>query len=405
MRSEKIEFQGSQGHMLAARLDLPDGTPRSHAIFAHCFSCSKDVLAASRISRQLAREGVAVLRFDFTGLGNSDGDFSNTNFSSNVADIVAAAAYLESGGRTTGLLIGHSLGGAAVIVAAAQLASVRAVVTIGAPADAEHVTEQFCDDIDAIRRDGETTVSLAGRPFQIREQFLDDIAGHALEEAASRLGRALLILHSPVDQSVSIDNAARLFVAARHPKSFISLDNADHLLTREADALYAAELISAWVRRYGAASPLPPPPRPVQNGVVVQETGLGPYQNWVVNQDHALLADEPESIGGSNSGMTPYGYISAALGACTSMTIRMYANRKKWPLDRVTVSVVHKKDHAEDCAACPDKAVKVDIFERTLRLEGELDATQRQRLLEIADRCPVHRTLHEPVMVRTQLEP
>ncbi|MEE2567310.1 bifunctional alpha/beta hydrolase/OsmC family protein [Hyphobacterium marinum] len=404
MKSEKVEFEGSQGHSLAARLDLPLGTPRAHAIFAHCFSCSKDVLAASRISRELAREGIAVLRFDFTGLGNSDGDFANTNFSSNVEDIVAAGQFLEGRGGAPTLLIGHSLGGAAVISAAGDLPTVTAVAVIGAPSDASHVTRHFAADLDTISRDGEATVELAGRPFRIRKHFLDDLEGHALEDRISRLGRALLVLHSPVDELVGIDNATRIFVAARHPKSFVGLDGADHMLTAEADARFAAGMISAWARRYGAPSPLPDPPAAVRDGVVVQETGQGPYQNWVVNQDHAVLTDEPESVGGGNSGMTPYGFIAAALAGCTSMTLRMYANRKKWPLDRVTVTVVHNKDHADDCEHCPDTSVKVDIFERTLRIEGDLDADQRQRLLEIADRCPVHRTLHEPVVVRTRLE-
>lgn len=404
MKSEKVEFKGSQGDMLAARLDLPHGTARAFAIFAHCFSCSKDVLAASRISRALAREGIAVLRFDFTGLGNSDGDFANTNFSSNVEDIVAAGRFLEDRGEAPALLIGHSLGGSAVITAAGDLPSVRAVATIGAPADASHVTRHFAGEIETISTEGEAAVELAGRPFRIRKQFLDDLEGHALEDRAAGLNRALLVLHSPIDELVGIDNAGRIFTAARHPKSFIGLDGADHMLSGETDAHFAADMISSWAKRYGAPSPLPAPPAAVRDGVVVQETGQGPYQNWVVNQDHAQLTDEPETVGGGNSGMTPYGYIAAALGGCTSMTLRMYANRKKWPLDRVTVAVIHNKDHADDCAHCPDKSVKVDIFERTIRIEGDLDADQRQRLLEIADRCPVHRTLHEPVVVRTRLE-
>tara|TARA_R110002096_G_scaffold14684_6_gene51577 strand:+ start:1318 stop:2535 length:1218 start_codon:yes stop_codon:yes gene_type:complete len=404
MQPERLEFTGSLGETLTARLERPNGTPRACAVFAHCFSCSKDVLAASRISRQLARIGIAVLRFDFTGLGNSGGDFSNTNFSSNIGDVICAAKHLETMGQAPALLIGHSLGGAAVIAAAPDIPSVQAVATIGAPADADHVTTQFCSEIDDIHRDGEATVSLGGRPFQIRKQFLEDIGGHSLEEAAGRFRGGLLVMHSPVDETVSIDNASRLFSAAKHPKSFISLDHADHLLSLESDSIYAANVIAAWAEPFGAGDPLPAPPRAVKDSVVVQETGQGRYQNWVVNQDHALLTDEPESVGGGNSGLTPYGYISAALGGCTSMTIRMYANRKKWPLDRVTVTVTHAKDHAEDCAHCPDKAVKIDIFEREISLEGDLSADQLARLLEIADRCPVHRTLHEPVLVRTRLK-
>ena len=404
MQTEKIEFEGALGDTLAASLERPDGAPRAFAIFAHCFSCSKDTHAASRVSRELAKAGIAVLRFDFTGLGQSDGDFANTNFSSNVDDLIKASDYLSEYESAPNLLIGHSLGGAAVIAAAGRMPSVKAVVTIGAPADADHVMAQFCESVDDIKRDGEATVSLAGRPFQIRKQFLDDIAGHSLEEAAASLGRALLIAHSPTDATVGVENASRLFVAAKHPKSFLSLDGADHLLTNASDSRHAARVIAAWAERYGFEDPRSSAPKPVKDGVVVQETGLGKYQNWVVNQNHAILTDEPASVGGLNSGLTPYGFISAGLGGCTSMTIRMYADRKQWPLDRVTVTVVHNKDHADDCEGCEDTDRKVDIFERTIRIEGDLDDKQRQRLLEIADRCPVHRTLHEPVVVRTRLE-
>jgi uncharacterized OsmC-like protein/pimeloyl-ACP methyl ester carboxylesterase len=403
-QSEKIEFQGALGDTLAARLELPNGKPRAYALFAHCFSCSKDIHAASRVARRLAREGIAVLRFDFTGLGQSEGDFANTNFSSNIADLVKAAEHLASEYEAPAILIGHSLGGAAVIAAAHRIPSVKAVATIGAPADAEHITDQFAASLDEINENGEATVSLAGRPFKIKQQFLDDIAGHTLEEAVGNLKASILICHSPIDQTVSIENASRLFVAARHPKSFLSLDSADHLLTRESDAVHVADVISAWAERYVAADPLPAPPKPVRDGVVVQETGLGKFQNWVVNQDFSLLADEPVSVGGDNSGMTPYGYVSAGLAACTSMTIRMYARHKKLPLDRVTVTVVHNKSHAEDCESCErGKDAKIDVFDKTIRLEGGLDEAQRQRLLEIADRCPVHKTLHSEVKVRSRL--
>lgn len=403
-RSKKVEFTGALGDTLAAKLDFPNGQPRAFALFAHCFSCSKDIHAASRIARRLAGEGIAVLRFDFTGLGHSEGDFANTNFSSNIDDLVRASEHLAAEYEAPSILVGHSLGGAAVIAAAHQIPSVKAVVTIAAPADAEHVSHQFAESIEEIEEKGEATVSLAGRAFKIKKQFLDDIAGQSLENAVATLKRPILICHAPLDNSVGIENATRLFVAAKHPKSFLSLDSADHLLTREEDSHHVADVVSAWAERYAAPDPLPKPPKSVQDGVVVQETGLGKFQNWVVNQDHAILTDEPEAVGGLNSGMTPYGFVSSGLAGCTSMTIRMYADHKKIPLDRVTVSVVHNKSHVDDCESCEaGKPVKIDVFEKEIRLEGDLDEDQRQRLLEIADRCPVHRTLHEEVKVRTRL--
>ncbi|MBI1234596.1 MAG: alpha/beta fold hydrolase [Alphaproteobacteria bacterium] len=404
-RSERVEFEGAFGDTLAARLERPSGVPRAYALFAHCFSCSKDILAATRISQRLARQGIAVLRFDFTGLGHSEGEFANTNFSSNIEDLIQAAAFLERDYEAPTLLIGHSLGGAAVIAAARRIASTRAVVTINAPADADHVRKQFTEQVPEIEARGEAEVHLAGRPFRIKKQFLDDIEGRSLEEAAASLKLPILIAHSPVDETVSIENATRLFVAAKHPKSFLSLDHANHLLSGKHDAQFVADVVAAWASRYAAEDRLPDPPAAVPHGVVVQETRQGKFQNWVVDADDIGLTDEPESFGGLGSGPTPYGLLSASLGACTSMTIRMYADRKDWPLDRVTVTVTHNKDHADDCAHCGEEHRKVDIFERSIRLEGDLDSDQLDRLMEIADRCPVHRTLHEPVVVRTRRAP
>lgn len=404
-RSERVEFEGAFGDTLAARLERPSGVPRAYALFAHCFSCSKDILAATRISQRLARQGIAVLRFDFTGLGHSEGEFANTNFSSNIEDLIQAAAFLERDFEAPTLLIGHSLGGAAVIAASRRIASTRAVVTINAPADADHVRKQFTEQVPEIEARGEAEVHLAGRPFRIKKQFLDDIEGRSLEEAASALKLPLLIAHSPIDETVSIENATRLFVAAKHPKSFLSLDHANHLLSGKDDARFVADVVAAWANRYAAEDRLPEPPAAVPQGVVVQETGQGKFQNWVVDADDIGLTDEPESYGGMGSGPTPYGLLSASLGACTSMTIRMYADRKEWPLDRVTVTVTHNKDHADDCAHCGEEHRKVDIFERSIRLEGDLESEQLDRLMEIADRCPVHRTLHEPVVVRTRRAP
>jgi uncharacterized OsmC-like protein/alpha/beta superfamily hydrolase len=402
-RTERVEFEGALGDRLSARLERPAGVARGYAIFAHCFSCSKDIFAASRISRRLAELGLAVLRFDFTGLGQSDGDFANTNFSSNIQDLIAAGRFLEAEYQAPSLLVGHSLGGAAVIAAALEMPSVKAVATIGAPADAEHVQCQFSEDVETIRTEGIAEVSLGGRPFTIKKQFLDDIEGRTLEDAVAALKRPLLIAHSPTDETVGVDNASRLFLAAKHPKSYLSLDQADHLLRGDVPARHAADVIASWASRYVGGEEIAPPRAAKNGGVVVRETGRGRFENHVVVGEHALLADEPEGVGGGGAGPTPYQYLNGALGSCTAMTVRLYADRKKWPLERVQVTLHHTKDHAADCEACADgEERKVDIVEREIRLEGNLDPEQRARLLEIADRCPVHRTLNSPVVIRTR---
>lgn len=400
--SDKVSFPGHSGETLAARLERPVGTPRAFALFAHCFSCSKEVLAATRVSRRLVEHGIAVLRFDFTGLGASDGDFSNTNFTSNVEDLVAAAEYLKSGFGRVDLLIGHSLGGAASVVAATRLPDVKAVVTIGAPSDASHVLHQISTgDLETIEDDGHAEVSLAGRPFTIRKQFVNDVRDANVVEAAERLKRPLLVMHAPFDDVVGLKNATGLFVAAKHPKSFISLNGADHLLTRQEDAEYVADMISAWSRPYLSTETdtAQAPPRPADGyDVLVEETGTGNYANHVATASHLLRADEPESHGGMNSGPSPFQYLCAALGACTTMTLRMYAERKEWPLDHVSVDVSHKKvDHPEITGK------KLDVFTRLIRIQGDLSEEQRERLMQISDKCPVHKTLHSGAQIETLL--
>jgi putative redox protein len=402
-RSEKVEFKGVGGDLLAARLDLPAGEPRAHAIFAHCFTCGKDIFAAKRIAEGLTGLGFAVLRFDFTGLGASEGEFANTNFSSNVGDLVQAAAFLRAAREAPTILIGHSLGGAAVLAAAGEIPEVKAVATIGAPSDLSHVARLFTEARPEIEAKGEAEVMLAGRRFRIQKQFLDDIEHHHLAAVIGKMRKALLIFHSPIDSIVGIDNAAAIFAAAKHPKSFVSLDDADHLLSRRADAIHVATVLAAWAGRY-----LPVPPKqeeaPADEGVVtVRETGGGKFQNEVLAAPHRMLADEPASAGGDATGPTPYDYLLAGLGACTAMTLRLYAERKQWPLARTTVRLRHEKMHAEDCADCETREGKIDRIERELILEGELDAEQRARLAEIADKCPVHRTLRSEVKIVTTL--
>jgi putative redox protein len=403
MPTEKFKFEGEGGHQLAAALDLPDGVPTAYALFAHCFTCGKDVLAAKRIAVALAAKGIATLRFDFTGLGSSEGDFANSTFSSNVADLVRAANHLRETRQAPAILIGHSLGGAAILAAAGQIAEAKAVVTIAAPSDPAHVTGLFRDHVDTVREHGEAKVSLAGRPFTIKRQFLDDVAESPLMEKISHLHKALLVMHSPTDDTVGIDNATRIFVTARHPKSFVSLSGADHLLSNHRDSAYVADMIAAWATRYLdlAAEPVAETSdKPRQ--VVVRETRNSKLQNIVTIGPHHLLADEPRSVGGDDSGPGPYDFLLAGLGACKSMTMRLYAERKSFPLERATVTLNHSKIHAEDCAECETKEGLLDQIDVAIGLEGPLDAEQRKRILEIADKCPVHRTLTSEIRIVTR---
>ena len=404
MTMQRFTFPGHSGDDLAARLDLPDGPHLATALFAHCFTCGKDITAARRIAGRLAAMGIAVLRFDFTGLGHSEGEFANTTFSSNVEDLVLAAEHLAEKGMAPSLLIGHSLGGAAVLKAAGQIDSVKAVATIGAPFDPGHITHNFGAALEAIAANGKAEVDLAGRPFTIGKGFVDDVAANELAPLIAKLGRALLVLHAPLDATVGVENATQIFTAAKHPKSFVTLDDADHLISRPEDAEYAAEVIAAWAGRYLKLTPPAPPPGAPEGIVRVAEADANGFlQDVNAGPKHHTLADEPEAYGGTNKGMTPYGFLSAGLGACTSMTIRMYARRKKWPLTHVSVDVSHDKVHAQD--ADNGEGFRIDSFRREIRLEGDLDDAQRARLLEIADRCPVHRTLEHGAQVETILLP
>ena len=403
MPTERFQFTSSEGHQLAAALDLPEREPLAYALFAHCFTCGKDVLAAKRIAVALAAKGIAVLRFDFTGLGSSEGDFANSTFSSNVADLVRAAGHLRETRKAPAILIGHSLGGAAILAAAGQIPDARAVVTIAAPSDPAHVTGLFKDRIEDIRKHGRVEVQLAGRPFHISSEFLDDIAEHGLMAHIANLHKALLIMHAPTDDTVGIDNATHIFIAAKHPKSFISLAGADHLLSERRDAAYVADVIAAWAERYidpAVSEPVADLSEAPRN-VVVRETRNSKFQQTVSIGPHHMMADEPIAAGGEDTGPGPYDLVLAGLGACTSMTMRMYAERKSLPLERVTVTLKHSKIYAEDCADCETKAGMLDRIERVIAMEGALDAEQRKKLMEIADKCPVHRTLTSEVHIVT----
>ena len=401
MPTERFTFTGHSGHTLAARLDMPDGPHLATALFAHCFTCSKDIPAVRRIAARLAGAGIAVLRFDFTGLGHSEGEFANTSFTSNIEDLQHAATALANRNMAPSLLIGHSLGGAAVLAAAKRIDSAKAIVTIGAPSDPEHVTHNFDEALDQIEEQGRAEVHLGGRPVTIGKGFVESVKGETLHDDIANLRRALLVLHAPRDEIVGIENAAEIFKAAKHPKSFVTLDEADHLISDPSDAEYAAEVIAAWATRYLDLAPPAPPPGAPEGIVRVSEADpKGFLQDVNAGSEHHLLADEPEAYGGTDRGLSPYGFLSAGLGACTSMTIRMYARRKCWPLRHVSVDVSHDKVHAQDANSRSD--AKADKFTRVVRLEGDLSEDQRAKLMEIADKCPVHRTLERSSTVVTE---
>ncbi|MDR4652814.1 MAG: bifunctional alpha/beta hydrolase/OsmC family protein [Nitrosomonas sp.] len=413
MPRTQVLFYNKQNESLSGLLELPNARIDCYAIFAHCFTCSKDGIAATYISRALAENGVAVLRFDFTGLGNSAGDFPNTNFSSNLDDLFAAAEFLQENYAAPQILIGHSLGGSAVLAVAKQIESVRAVVTINSPATAEHVKHLFDDAHNEILNNQSAKVSLGGRSFTIQKQFIEDLDRHNTLDHIKELGKALLVFHSPVDQIVSIDEATRIYVAAKHPKSFITLDQADHLLSDKGDANYVAAVITAWVSRYLADSfssesastnshqddALPI----IEPGTVIVRERDKKFAREIFTQQHRLVSDEPVEQGGADSGANPYELLLAALGSCTSMTLRMYANHKKLDLEAIEVTLRHSRVHLDDCETCDDKNTLVDKIDREIKLVGRLDNDQRKRLLEIADKCPVHKTLVNEIVIETKL--
>ena len=403
MQSLKLSFTNDRGQRLSANLDLP-AAPRSYALFAHCFTCSRNLRAIVRISRTLARSGIAVLRFDFTGLGESEGDFGATHFSSNVADVLAAARFLEQNYAAPSLLIGHSLGGTAMLAAAGQISASKAVVTLASPYEPAHLFYHFAAARHELEQHGEAEISVAGKSYRLGRGWLADIGKVRMEETIRNLQRALLILHAPGDAVVDVENASRIYRAARHPKSFISLDEADHLLSADADADYVGGLIVAWVEKYlhDAAPQAAIAPSP-ERGVAVH-IGRDHYYTDIVAAGHALSADEPQLVGGDDQGPSPYALLTSALGACTAITLRMYADRKQWPLEAVEVRLHHAKIQAGDGSASEKETGKIDHFDIVIGLRGALDAEQRQRLMEIAAKCPVHKTLLKEVLITTRLE-
>tara|TARA_R110002124_G_scaffold5301_1_gene33176 strand:+ start:194175 stop:195389 length:1215 start_codon:yes stop_codon:yes gene_type:complete len=402
MNFQKIDFQNKDGNTLFGRLELPaDQQPHNYAIFAHCFTCNKNLLAVRNISRALTASGFGVLRFDFTGLGESEGNFEDTNFSGNVEDLIAASNFLAENYRSPTLLIGHSLGGAAVLFAAAQIESVKAISTIGAPSNPEHVQNLLQSELDEIQEKGIAEVNVGGRNFTIKKQFLEDLQTNSLKDVLKKMRKSLLIMHSPQDTIVGIQNAEEIYIAAHHPKSFVSLDGADHLLNDKEDSLYAGKVIAGWASRYTS---IPKTKDIISNHDVV--ASLDQKQIFTTELkagDHYLTADEPESYGGSNYGPSPYELVSAGLAACTAMTLQMYARRKQWDVQNVEVHISYDKQHAVDCEACEDASAKIDTFNREIKLKGMLDEKQVKRILQIADKCPVHKTLHSKTQIITNL--
>jgi uncharacterized OsmC-like protein/pimeloyl-ACP methyl ester carboxylesterase len=396
MSAKRFDFTSPAGYGLSGQLEAPESAPRGWAVFAHCFTCGKNSLAATRVSRALAKIGIGVLRFDFAGLGASGGRFADRGFAGDTLDLIAAGEAMHAAGFAPALLIGHSLGGAAALAAAADLPSVRAVATIGAPADIQHVLSKVAPaTLEEIHRQGEAEVLLGGRYFVVSKRFLDGLAQFDLEARIASLHRSLLILHSPIDEVVGVDHARRIFDAAHHPKSFVSLDDADHLLTRQTDADYVANMIASWASRYLPAAVAIPEPVRDSKEVIAEETGQGPYQVEIRTGGSRFVADEPVSAGGLGTGPSPYDLLSAALAACTTMTLRMYANRHQWPLARVRTSVTHVKSKDQHPA---------DRFVRAITIQASLDESQRQTLMAIAERCPVHRTLTAGSSVETKLD-
>jgi putative redox protein len=400
---ERFEFVGSGGQTLSARLHLPAVEPIACAVFAHCFTCSKDSRAATHISSALAEKGIATLRFDFTGLGESEGDFDDTTFSHNVDDIAAAVKALREAYRAPALLIGHSLGGTAVLAAAGQIPEVVGVATIGAPFEPKHVARLFEASLDEIESNGQADVNLGGRPFTIRKSFLEDLQKHCNAEQIGKLKKALVVFHSPQDNLVSIDNAGLIFKAARHPKSFVSLDGADHLLGRPSDSRYVADVLAAWASRYLPEQPAAEIPEDTREGEVVVEGKTTGFLQRIQARHLTFAADEPLDKGGTNLAPNPYELLLAGLGACTSMTLKIYAGRKEWPLEAVRVTLRHDRIHAKDCEDCDKDDGVIDVIDKKLELEGDLSEEQRGRLLDIAAKCPVHRTLLNEIKIRSEL--
>jgi len=404
MKSTKLNIQNEKGHKLQAYLELPaNQKPNNYAVFAHCFTCSSTLSAVKNISRALTNHGFGVVRFDFTGLGRSEGEFAESHFSANVSDLLAVNTFLDENYKAPSLLVGHSLGGAAVITAASKLDNIKAVATIGAPATVGHVTRLFSHGLDEVKDKGDVEVNIGGRPFKINQEFVDDFSKTNLPEITKKLRKAILIMHAPFDKTVGIENAEKLYHNAHHPKSFVSLDGADHLLSNSRDSFYVGNMIGHWVQRYF---------EPQENTMLdaggeqlVAHLNLEEdhFTTSIQTKRHSFIADEPESVGGHDFGPSPYDYLSAGLAACTVMTLKLYAERKKWDLQEVYAYITYSKKHSDDLMLDIEKPKRIDHLQKRLKFVGNLDEDQKNRLKEIASKCPVHKTLQSEVIIETEL--
>lgn len=401
MPSKKVEFVNKNGYKLSARMEMPlSSKPDAYAVFAHVFTGSKNLSATRHISRALTLNGIAVLRFDFTGLGDSEGDFSDTNFTSNVEDLLAACRYLRDNHEAPSIMIGHSLGGAASVFAASKVDSIKAVATIGTPSEPKHVTHLLTNKLEDIENTGMAEVNIGGQVFTIKKHFLDDLRSKNMYNIVKNLNKAILVLHSPQDTVVEIENAAKIYHAAMHPKSFVTLNQADHMLTNKNDAFYVGNMIATWAKRY---VDIPTTKKLVTHKQVVAQLGDSGFTTDIMAGRHGLIADESEDLGGGDFGPSPYEMLNAALGACTAMTLQMYARRKKWDLQEVKVHLSFSRSYREDCEHCDHNEKRLEVFDREIEVKGNLDEVQINRLLEIANKCPVHKTLEAAAEVRTKL--
>ena len=400
--SLRFSFENASGLQLAAIVDLPILPIKYFALYAHCFSCGKDILVAARIARSLAAKGIAVMRFDFTGIGSSEGSFEESNFTNNCLDIVAATEYMRQHYQAPRLLIGHSLGGTAMLNAAEHIPEAAAIVSIAAPASPDHVLSHFESEVDKLEKQEKVDIELANKTLTISRDFVADLKQHSLLEKISQLRKALLIFHSPIDNIVSINEASKIFVAAKHPKSFISLDKADHLITEKKDIEYIAEAINAWALRYIDADIAEVPK--IDSGEVLVGEGNNNFLREVASDDHAWFSDEPIAVGGDNLGPDPYEQLLSSLGTCTSMTLRMYVNHKGWQVDDIQVELKHSRQHIQDCEQPDKKLCKIELIEKLITITGQLDEKQLKRLTEVADRCPVHKTLLGEIKIQSNFE-
>jgi len=405
MSTKNLIIPTRSGLNLNAKLELPaDGKITQYAIFAHCFTCNSNLGIVRHISRNLTSRGIAVLRFDFTGLGQSEGEFATINFSNNVSDLLDVNAFLESNYQAPELLIGHSLGGTAVLMAAFDLPNIKGIATIGSPSNPEHVKNLLNYNKEKLANSNAYEVNIGGRPFQIQKQFIDDIEQYDLLKKIKQLKKALLILHSPQDTIVEVKNAAELFHHAFHPKSFVSLDGANHLLTRKEDALYAADVIGAWASRYVNLEVEVPSRLSTEGEQMVVHLNLEDnFTSQIFTEKHQLITDEPKSVGGDDLGPSPYELLNSAIGACTVMTLKLYAERKGWDLKEVFVYLSHTKKLAEQIESEKTLSGTIDVISKQLKFIGNLDNTQKEKLKSIAAKCPVHKTVVGNLVIETKL--